>query len=48
VTPTPASLLSRVRDHEDTAAWSEFDVRYRDRIIRYALRRGLQAHDAED
>lgn len=45
---TQPSLLSRVRDASDQAAWREFDAKYRDLILRYALRRGLQASDAED
>src|SRR5262245_22799070 len=45
---TPPSLLSRVRDLGDAAAWQEFDTRYRDLIRRYCRRRGLQAADAED
>ncbi|WP_419191873.1 RNA polymerase sigma factor [Engelhardtia mirabilis] len=45
---TRASLLSRVRDCADDLAWSEFDVTYRELIVRYARRRGLQVSDAED
>lgn len=45
---TRVSLLSRVRDHADHVAWSEFDERYRELILRYCQRRGLQASDAED
>jgi RNA polymerase sigma-70 factor (ECF subfamily) len=45
---TRPSLLSRVRDTADQAAWSEFDGRYRDLILRYACRQGLSAADAED
>lgn len=45
---TRPSLLSRVRDPADHEAWSEFDARYRDLIVRYALRCSLSATDAED
>ena len=45
---THPSLLSRLQDHEDQAAWREFDLRYRDLILRYCRRKGLQASDAED
>lgn len=45
---TRPTLLSRVRDLDDHAAWREFDERYRDLILRYCLRRGLQRSDAED
>ena len=45
---TRLSLLSRVRDPADQAAWSEFERRYRDLVRHYALARGLQFCDAED
>lgn len=45
---TQTSLLSRVRDPADQAAWSDFDQKYRELILRYACRRGLQAADAND
>ncbi len=45
---TRLSLLSRVRDSSNEAAWAEFESRYRDLILRYALARGLQHADAED
>ncbi len=45
---TRASLLSRVRDPADSAAWREFDARYRELIVRYGRARGLQPADAED
>jgi len=45
---TRASLLSRVRDASNDAAWREFDARYRELILRYALARGLQHSDAQD
>ena len=45
-TPTRASLLSRVRDPENDAAWREFEATYRDLIIRYCRARALQVADA--
>lgn len=45
---THPSLLERVRSLGDQAAWAEFDLRYRDLLLSYAMRRGLQATDAED
>lgn len=45
---TNPTLLSRVKDPADHAAWREFDTRYRDLILRYCRRRGVQPSDAED
>lgn len=45
---TRASLLSRLRDAGDDAAWREFDDTYRELIVRYCRARRLQAADAED
>lgn len=45
---THPTLLSRVRDHEDHGAWREFDARYRELILRFCRRKGLQQSDAED
>lgn len=45
---TRPTLLSRVRDTADHAAWADFDAVYRDLIVRYCLRQGLPAADAED
>ncbi len=45
---THPSLLLRVQDLDDHAAWREFDARYRDLIVRYCRRKGLQTSDAED
>jgi len=45
---TRASLLSRLRDSANDAAWEEFEARYGELILRYALARGLQHADAED
>ena len=45
---TNVSLLVRVRDLGDERAWREFDARYRDLVLRYCRRQGLQASDSED
>ncbi len=45
---TQPSLLSRVRDPADQQAWGAFESKYRDLILRYCRRRGLQQADAED
>lgn len=41
-------MLSRVRNLDDHASWREFDEKYRDLILGYGRRRGLQPTDAED
>ena len=43
-----ASLLIRVRDPADQAAWHEFVEIYRPVILRLARQKGLQEADAED
>lgn len=45
---THASLLSRVRNPADHAAWLEFERCYRDLLVRYCRARGLQPADADD
>jgi RNA polymerase sigma-70 factor (ECF subfamily) len=45
---TRTSLLSRVRNAEDHAAWREFENRYRELLLRFCRKRGLQHADAED
>jgi RNA polymerase sigma-70 factor (ECF subfamily) len=45
---TRASLLIRVRDPGDRAAWHEFVEIYRPVIVRLARRKGMQEADAED
>lgn len=46
--PTRPSLLLRLRDPSDAAAWRDFDQTYRDLILGYCRARGLQLGDAED
>jgi len=45
---TRASLLLRIRDRQDVAAWGEFDAIYRPLLYRYARTRGLDDAEAED
>lgn len=45
---TQPSLLARLRDSTDAAAWRRFDARYGELIIGYCRSRGLQLSDAED
>lgn len=45
---TRASLLIRVRDPADQAAWHDFVEIYRPLILRLAQQKGLQEPDAED
>jgi RNA polymerase sigma-70 factor (ECF subfamily) len=45
---TRPSLLIRVRDAGDQAAWREFDGIYRPLLLRFAQARGLSAADAEE
>src|SRR5580704_2982861 len=45
---TRASLLIRVRDPADQAAWQEFVEIYRPVILRLARRKGMQAANADD
>jgi RNA polymerase sigma factor (sigma-70 family) len=45
---TQASLLRRVRDTSDGVAWAEFAGRYRDLLVRFCRRQGLQQADSED
>lgn len=45
---TRVSLLIRIRDPADQAAWHEFVEIYRPTILRLARRKGMQEADAED
>lgn len=42
------TLLARLRDPADEAAWLCFESRYRSLIVRFSVRQGMQAADAED
>src|SRR5215472_4606223 len=46
--PTRPSLLIRLRDHEDHAAWGRFVEVYAPLIYGYLRKRGLQDADAAD
>ena len=45
---TQPSLLLRVRDSSDHGAWTEFEAKYRELVLRYCERRGLQPADCDD
>ncbi|TWU65285.1 RNA polymerase sigma factor [Crateriforma conspicua] len=45
---TRASLLIRLRDRDDAAAWQEFVQIYRPVIVRVATAKGIQRADADD
>jgi RNA polymerase sigma-70 factor (ECF subfamily) len=45
---TSPSLISRLRDPADHQAWRDFENRYRELLVRFCQRRGLQRADAED
>jgi len=45
---TDQSLLRRVRNRNDSAAWREFFALYQPMLVRYARMRGLSQADAED
>lgn len=45
---THVTLLKRLADGQDHAAWSEFHERYGELIRSFARRRGLQAADCDD
>ena len=45
---TRASLLVRLRDRDDAAAWHEFVRLYAPVVYRFARRKGMQVADAAD
>ena len=45
---TSESLILRLNNQQDVAAWNEFLAIYRPVVLRMALRRGLQHADADD
>lgn len=45
---TRASLLVRIKDRRNSAAWGEFDAIYRPMLHRFAIMRGLDDASAED
>ena len=48
MTTTRASLLIRIKDPRDTAAWAQFYDLYAPLLYKYARARGLSREDAED
>lgn len=48
VLKTRSSLLERVRDTRDTAAWDELVSLYRPLLVGYVASRGLREHDVQD
>jgi RNA polymerase sigma-70 factor (ECF subfamily) len=48
MTPTDTSLLRRVQDPADTAAWGEFVELYEPLLLAYVRSRGLTPGDAQD
>ncbi len=45
---TSPTLLDRLRDPADGAAWARFEAAYGDLVVRYCRAKGLQVADAED
>lgn len=45
---TQPTLVQRLRDPADHEAWHRFETGYRELLVRFAMRRGLQRTDAED
>lgn len=45
---TRASLLARLKDHEDQGSWQEFFDTYRHLVYRVALKSGLDETEAQD
>jgi RNA polymerase sigma factor (sigma-70 family) len=45
---TRASLLQRLKDCEDQASWEQFYALYRDLILSFALKAGLNQSEAEE
>lgn len=45
---TQLTLLGKLRDAADDVAWQRFEHQYRELVVRFAVRQGLQSADAED
>jgi RNA polymerase sigma-70 factor (ECF subfamily) len=45
---TEPSLLLRLRDPSDAAAWRQFEAKYQDLVTAYCRRRGIQPADCDD
>lgn len=48
VPSTQLTLLARLQNPKDEAAWKRFESRYRELLVRFCMRHGLQPTDAED
>lgn len=48
IPPTQLTLLERLRDRGDDGAWRRFEATYRELVVRFSVRQGLQPADAED
>ncbi|MGE0480169.1 MAG: RNA polymerase sigma factor [Phycisphaerae bacterium] len=48
VRSTQTTLLGRLRNLDDHVAWCEFEERYRELLLRFGRRQGLQHADADD
>ncbi len=45
---TQHTLIARLRDPNDEIAWTRFEQGYRELVVRFAMKQGLQPSDAED
>lgn len=48
IPPTQLTLIARLQDPKDQEAWQRFEARYRELVVRFSTRQGLQPTDAED
>lgn len=48
VPQTQHTLIARLRDPSDEVAWARFETGYRELVVRFAMKQGLQQSDAED
>lgn len=48
VPQTQHTLIARLRDPTDEAAWARFESGYRELVVRFGMKQGLQQSDAED
>lgn len=48
VPPTQVTLIARLRNPSDQEAWTRFETLYRELIVRFTVRQGVQHADAED
>lgn len=48
VPPTQLTLIARLRSPGDHEAWQRFESLYRELIVRFSIRQGVQPADAED